>query len=232
MSESRVALVTGANRGIGLEVCRQLGTQGWTVLLGARDLEKGKAAADVLLREGVKVRPVQLDVTSIDDAQRLKATVEAEYGVLDVLVNNAAILYDGWQHVSNANLEEARQAFENNTLGPWMMAQVFLPLLRNSQHPRIVNVSSEAGSIERMSPVAPAYSVSKAALNAVTRMLAVELGRPFVINAVCPGWTDTDMGNKGGRPVAEGAASVVWAVNLPDDGPTGGFYQDGKLLPW
>jgi NAD(P)-dependent dehydrogenase (short-subunit alcohol dehydrogenase family) len=228
---SRVALVTGANRGIGLEVCRQLAAQGWIVLLGSRDAAKGVTASRMLAADDLSTRPVQLDVRSVDDAVRLAQVIEADYGRLDALVNNAAILYDDWQRPSNANLDEALEAFETNTLAPWRLVQTFLPLLRKSQHPRIVNVSSEAGSIAEMGVEAPAYNVSKAALNALTKMLSLELRRPFVVNAICPGWTNTDMG-KGGRPVSEGAAGVVWAVNLPDDGPTGGFFQDGRALPW
>lgn len=126
-----------------------------------------------------------------------------------------------------------QEAVETNLYGPWRMAQMFLPLLRHSQHGRIVNVSSEAGSLASMGGGTPAYSITKAALNALTRMLAAELrGEHILVNAVCPGWVATDMGGSGGRPVKDGAASVVWAVTLPDDGPTGGFFRDGKALKW
>ena len=126
-----------------------------------------------------------------------------------------------------------REAAETNLYGPWLMVQEFLPLLRNSDHPRIVNVSSEAASLAGMGGGTPAYTASKVALNALTRMLADELRRDrILVNAVCPGWVATDMGGPGGRPVAEGAASVVWAATLPDSGPTGGFFRDGRPLPW
>ena len=122
---------------------------------------------------------------------------------------------------------------QTNLLGAWRTVLAFLPLLRRSPHPRVVNVSSEGGSLAGMSGGTPAYSVSKAALNAMTRVLAAELrGERFLVNAVCPGWTATDMGEWEGRPVAEGAASVVWAVTLTDDGPSGGFFRDGQPLPW
>src|SRR5439155_20567574 len=125
------------------------------------------------------------------------------------------------------------EAVETNLFGAWRMVRAFLPLLRRSRHARIVNVSSEAGSLTAMGGGTPAYRVSKAALNAVTRMLAAELRREHIlVNAVCPGWVATDMGGQGGRPVAEGAASVVWAATLPDDGPTGGFFRDGRPLDW
>lgn len=228
----RLALVTGANRGIGFEVCRQLGQAGFTVLLGSRDFAKGAKAARTLQAGGIQVVPCHLDVTSHESVYALRQRVQQDYGALDVLVNNAAILYDIWQRASNASLAEAQQAWDTNTLGAWRMIQAFAPLLRHSASPRIVNVSSEAGSLASMDPSAPAYSLSKVALNGLTRMFAHELA-PYriLVNAVCPGWTATDMGG-GGRPVAEGAASVTWAALLPDDGPSGGFFRDGRSLPW
>jgi NAD(P)-dependent dehydrogenase (short-subunit alcohol dehydrogenase family) len=233
MSDSPIVLVTGANRGIGLEVCRQLAQRGYTVILGARDLAKGEEAAATLKREGLQVLPRQLDVSDRQSIDRLRDQVESEFGRLDVLVNNAAILYDTWQRALNADLNVVREAFETNTLGAWQMCQAFVPLLRHSQHPRIVNVSSEAGSLASMGSGTPAYNVSKVALNALTKMLSSELrGDHILVNSVCPGWVATDMGGSGGRPVKEGAASVVWAVTLPDNGPTGGFFRDGKPLAW
>lgn len=233
MPTAPLALVTGANRGIGLEVCRQLAQREYTVILGSRDSLKGEEAAAALAAEGLNILPRQLDVTDPESIDRLRAQVASEFARLDVLVNNAAILYDHWQRASNADLMQVRQALETNTLGAWMMCQAFLPLLRRSQHGRIVNVSSEAGSLASIGAAAPAYNVSKVALNALTRMLAMELReRHILVNAVCPGWVATDMGGSGGRPVADGAASVVWAATLPDDGPTGGFFRDGQSLPW
>lgn len=231
--DSPIALVTGGNRGIGLEVCRQMAQHGHRVVLGSRDLAKGVAAAQALVGEGLAVQALQLDVadgSSVEDVQRWLA---AEYGRLDVLVNNAAILYDTWQGAVDADLAVVQEALETNTFGPWRMAQALLPLLRRSRRARIVNVSSEAGSLAGMQGGTPAYSLSKAALNALTRMLAAELrGAGILVNAVCPGWVATDMGGSGGRPVAEGAAGIVWAATLPDDGPSGGFFRDRKPLPW
>ena len=216
-----VALVTGGNRGIGLEVCRQLARSGHEVILGSRDRAKGEAVA-----RGLRV--VRLDVAD-DESVRAAA---AEIDAVDILVNNAAILYDTWARGATADLAEVHAAFETNLFGAWRTTQAFLPQLRRSAHPRIVNVSSESGSLNGMSGGTPAYSVSKAALNALTRILASELRADgILVNAVCPGWTDTDMG-QGGRPVEQGAASVVWAAELPDDGPTGGFFRDGRPLPW
>jgi NAD(P)-dependent dehydrogenase (short-subunit alcohol dehydrogenase family) len=225
--------VTGANRGIGLEVCRQLADRGYAVVLGSRDAAKGKRAAAALAKDGSTVRPCQLDVTDPESIERARAQVAADFGRLDVLVNNAGILYDTWQRAVDADLAQVREALETNTFGAWNMVQAFLPLLRRSRHARVVNVSSEAGSLARMGGGTPAYALSKAALNALTRMLAAELRQEgILVNAVCPGWVATDMGGSGGRPLAEGAASVVWAATLPDDGPTGGFFRDGRALPW
>ncbi|MBW4432806.1 MAG: SDR family oxidoreductase [Pelatocladus maniniholoensis HA4357-MV3] len=228
-----IAIATGANRGIGLEVARQLARQNITVILGARDLEKGKAAAETLAKEGLEVLPRWLDVTNQESIDRLVTQVKEEFGRLDILINNAGILYDTWQQAINANFDTVYEALETNTFGPWRMCQAFIPLLRQSKHGRIVNVSSGAGSLTSMSGGTPAYSVSKVALNALTRMLAEELrGTGILVNSVCPGWVATEMGGAGGRPVEDGAAGVVWAAMLPDDGPTGGFFRDGKPLAW
>jgi|SRR5579885_354190 NAD(P)-dependent dehydrogenase (short-subunit alcohol dehydrogenase family) len=233
----QIALVTGANRGIGLEVCLQLAQKGHTVLLGSRDPEKGRAAAEKLGNENSingKIIPCQLDVTSDDSINQLFQTVNDTYGHLDILINNAGILYDTWEKASTADLEgTVRQAIETNLFGAWRMIRVFLPLIKKSRHGRIVNVSSQAGSINEMGNGPPAYQVSKAALNALTRTLAGELANTgILVNAVCPGWVATDMGGAGGGPVSIGAASVVWAATLPDNGPTGGFFRHGKPLRW
>jgi len=223
-----VSLVTGGNRGIGREVCRQLVTLGHTVILTARDENQATAAA-----EQVRAQPLHLDVTSTTGIRAAAAWIAEHYGRLDVLVNNAAITYDTWQQARSADLAVVREAAETNLYGPWQMVQGFLPLLRKSRHARIVNVSSEAASLASMGGGTPAYTASKTALNALTRMLADELRTDrILVNAVCPGWVATDMGGPGGRPVADGAASVVWAATLPDDGPTGGFFRDGHPIPW
>jgi NAD(P)-dependent dehydrogenase (short-subunit alcohol dehydrogenase family) len=216
------ALVTGANRGLGLEVARQLAALGYEVLAGARD---PGAVPEI---EGV--RAVRLDVTD----QGAVGVLARETEALDVLVNNAAIHYDTWQRVLTADLDVVREAVETNVLGAWRVAMAFAPHLGESEHGRLVNVSSGAGQLTTgMSDGAPAYSLSKAALNALTLMLADALRRDRVlVNAVCPGWVATDMGGAGGRPVEDGAAGIVWAATLPDDGPTGGFFRDGRPLPW
>ncbi|SDS39203.1 SDR family NAD(P)-dependent oxidoreductase [Jiangella sp. DSM 45060] len=225
-----VAVVTGGNRGIGLEVCRQLAARGHTVVLTARSPEAARSAAAGLAGDVV---PVRLDVTVPSHADELARFLSAEFARVDVLVNNAAIHYDTWQRAASADLDVVREAAETNVYGPWRLAMTLLPLLRASAHPRIVNVSSEGGSLASMGGGTPAYSMTKAALNAVTRMLADELRRDrILVNSICPGWVATDMGGPGGRPVESGAAGIVWAATLPDDGPTGAFFRDGRPVSW
>ncbi|TIQ45504.1 SDR family NAD(P)-dependent oxidoreductase [Mesorhizobium sp.] len=228
--DGKVALVTGANRGIGLETARQLAELGFTVLIGVRDLAKGEAAARKL---GGKVEAIALDVAAPDAAARAAAEVGRRFGRLDVLVNNAAIHYDPSARALRPDWTVIREAFETNVFGAWRVAVAFAPLLSAGGHGRLVNVSSEGGSLASMGAGAPAYSISKATLNALTRILAIELrGAGVLVNSICPGWVATDMGGPGGRPVAQGAAGIVWAATLPDDGPTSGFFRDGKKLPW
>lgn len=225
-----ISLVTGANRGIGQEVSRQLAALGHTVLVTARSED---AAVEAAAGIGRNASGLRLDVTAEDDIAQVAETIADRHGRLDVLVNNAAIAYDTWQRAATADLDYVRAAAETNLYGPWRLTQALLSLLRRSEHPRVVNVSSEAGSLASMGGGTPAYSTTKVALNALTRMLAAELHTDrIVVNAICPGWVATDMGGPGGRPVSEGAAGIVWAATLPDDGPTGGFFRDGDPVPW
>jgi len=226
-----IALVTGANRGIGLEVCRQLAQQDYRVLLTARDFGKAEDAAEDLGRDNIV--PLQLDVTNDASIRGVAAEVEARYGHLDVLVNNAGAYYDYWQTALDADFATVRAAADVNLYGPWRMAKAFTPLLKKSEHPRIVNVSSGAAALNSLGAGPPAYIASKAALNALTRMLTAELREHgLLVNAICPGWVATDPNNPGGRPIPEGAAGIVWAATLPDDGPTGGFFRDEAPLEW
>ena len=215
-------MVSGGNRGIGLAVVRDLAARGFTVIQGARDPD---AAPEV---DG-DVHAVRLDVTDGESIGALSDGLRRA----DVLVNNAAVAYDTWNRAATTDLDFVRDAFETNLFGAWALTQALLPQLRASGHGRVVNVSSGAGSLASMGGGTPAYQVSKAALNALTRTLAGELrGDGILVNAVCPGWVATDMGGAGGRPVEDGAASVVWGAVLPDDGPTGGFFRDGRALAW
>jgi NAD(P)-dependent dehydrogenase (short-subunit alcohol dehydrogenase family) len=226
----RIVVVTGANRGIGYELARQLALAGDIVVLTARS---DQAAAEAAERIGTgEIHARQLDVTDPASVGRLAEWAEGRLGRVDALVNNAAIHYDTWQRASDADLTVVREAFDTNLFGAWQTILALLPLLRRSEHGRIVNVSSEGGSLAAMGGGIPAYRTSKAALNALTRTLAAELdAERILVNAVCPGWVATDMGGPGGRPVADGAASVRWAIDLPDDGPTGGFFRDGHPSP-
>ena len=229
MWASPIAPVTGGNRGIGLEVCRQLAQNRMCVLLGVRDLAKGEKAAREMAYGGLDVEAVALDVT---DAASIRALGD-QLGAVDVLINNAGVNYDTDQTVVSADLARVKHLFETNLFGAWAMARAVAPGMRRRRWGRIVNVSSSAGSLADMGRGPPGYSASKAALNALTRLLAGELaGTGVLVNSVRPGWVATDMGGRGGRLVHGGAASVVWAATLPDGGPTGGFFRDGRPLPW
>lgn len=225
MDRARTALVTGANRGIGLEVVRQLARRGHRVLLGARDPQKGARAAAGI--EG-DVTAVALDVADPGAAARLAA----EIGSVDILVANAGVHYDTANRALDPDWRIVEEALATNLLGAWRVAAAFAPGMRARRFGRIVNVSSGAGALAGMGGGTPAYAVSKAGLNVLTIKLAAELrGTGVLVNAVCPGWVNTDMG-QGGRPVPEGAAGVVWAATLPDGGPTGGFFRDGRPISW
>ena len=231
--KGRVAVVTGANRGIGFEVCRQLGRLGVRVVLGSRNVARGAEAEAALRSEGLDVIAHQLEVTDQQSVDAFAAWLEAEYGQLDVLINNAGIMPNK-KRVLEATLDEVEAMWQVNLIGVWRTTLALLPLMQRGGWGRIVNVSSEAGSIARVNAVATAYRVSKAALNVFTKSLAEEL-RPqgILANAVCPGWVASDMGGpEATRTLEQGAASILWAVTLADDGPSGGFYQDGKTLPW
>jgi len=233
MSDGRkVGVVSGGNRGIGFAVVRGLAEGGVTVVLGSRDPAKGEDAAAKLREDGLDVRAHQLDVTDQESVDRLARFVEDELGRCDVLVNNAGIN----RHARAAEMDTAvaEEVWQTNALGAWRLAVALDPLMRRGGWGRIVNVSSGAGSLASMGSYAPAYSVSKAALNAITRVLAAELrGEGILVNSVSPGWVSTDMGGPSApRTVEQGAESVLWAVRIPDDGPTGGFFQDGESVPW
>jgi NAD(P)-dependent dehydrogenase (short-subunit alcohol dehydrogenase family) len=229
----RVALVSGANRGIGREVARQLAQLGHYLLLGSRDRSAGEGEAELIEAEGGRVSVVELDVASPDSVSRAAREVEADPGRLDVLVNNAGV-YGSYAGADEYDLDEAREVLETNLFGAWRLTQALLPLLRRSGHGRIVNVSSGGGQLDDMQGGRAAYRVSKTGLNALTRILSVEeAGRGILVNSLCPGWVRTDMGGRNApRSVEQGADTAVWLATLPDDGPSGSFFRDRKPIPW
>jgi NAD(P)-dependent dehydrogenase (short-subunit alcohol dehydrogenase family) len=221
---SRAALVTGTSRGIGAEIARQLAADhGFVVYAGARDPD------DVEEAEGIV--PIELDVTDENEIFAAQERIGSEVGHLDSLVNNAGV-YGDPAGAADYDIDRAHEVLEVNTFGPWRLIEAFLPLLRRSDAPRIVNVSSGAGQLSDMYGGRAAYRVSKTALNALTRTLAYD-ETDVKVNAMCPGWVRTDMGGSGAsRSVEEGADTAVWLATLPDDGPTGGFFRDRKPIPW
>jgi len=233
-AERRVALVTGANRGIGQEIARQLAARGLITIFGVRDREQAEAAARAVQAVPCAAHGRQLDVTDHGSVDRLLAWIEAEFGRLDVLVNNAAIVLGGGQRASAVSLADVEATLATNVIGPWRLCHAALPLMRRGGYGRIVNVSSGAGSFGEGHAGSPAYSVSKAALNMLTLKLARDLdGTNILANAVCPGWVRTDMGGQDAdRSVEHGAETPVWLAMLPDGGPSGEFFRDKQRIPW
>jgi NAD(P)-dependent dehydrogenase (short-subunit alcohol dehydrogenase family) len=231
----RVAVVTGAGRGIGHEIARQLARRGIRVVGTARDSAKGDAACAALAREGLPVEFRRLDVHDLEQAGALAQWLEGEWGRVDILVNNAGVLLDArGARASTIDVEIVRQTLETNVLGVLIVTQTLLPLMRRGGYGRIVNVSSQLGQLEAMGAGTPAYRISKTALNALTRTLAAELeGTGIKVNAACPGWVRTDLGGASApRSVEEGADTAVWLATLPDDGPSGGIFKDRKPIAW
>jgi NAD(P)-dependent dehydrogenase (short-subunit alcohol dehydrogenase family) len=233
MHTHKVAIVTGGNRGIGLEICRQLAQQGITVILTARALVKADQAAATLRDQGLTVHARQLDVTNGTQIARLVASVMDEFGRIDILVNNAGILLDRGPGL-DVTAEQLRQSFETNVIAPVQMMQAVIPYMQQGDYGRIVNVSSRMGSLTHMGAGTLAYRASKSALNAATRVIASELADSHIlVNACHPGWVQTDMGgSNAARTIAEGADTPVWLATLPDDGPTNGFFDNRQPLAW
>ncbi len=230
----RTALVTGGNRGIGFEVCRQLGALGLCVILTARDPMKGRKAAAELRVGGSAIEFHQLDVTNEASIRVLATFVRTQFGRIDVLINNAAVYPDEGRSVLEVDLETFRTTMETNVYGPLRLCQVFIPLMRAHRYGRIVNVSSGGGQLTGMTDDTPAYRMSKAALNALTCMVASAAGSAAIlVNAVCPGWVRTDMGGPHApRTVEQSVDTIVWLATLPAGGPTGGFFRDRQPIPW
>jgi NAD(P)-dependent dehydrogenase (short-subunit alcohol dehydrogenase family) len=228
----RVALVSGGNRGIGYEVARQLAGLGYRVVVGSRELARGEKAAGDL---GTRVVARQLDVTDEESIENCIAWIAEEFGRLDVLVNNAGVEGGGWRtSATDVDLDEVRDTLETNLYGAWRLTQAALPLMRRNDYGRIVSLSSGMGQLSDMGGHAPAYRVSKAGLNVLTRMLTAELSdENILVNSCCPGWVRTDMGGPHARrSVEEGADTPVWLATLPDDGPRGGFFRNREPIPW
>jgi len=233
-AERRVALVTGANRGLGFEVSRQLSASGLTVVLAGRDVAALEDARRTLAQSEQRAMTVRMDVTDVPSIVAAHRTVTEALGSVDVLVNNAAVLLFENDDVLSIPADAYRDTFKTNVFGVIEVCRVFAPDMARAGYGRIVNVSSGAGQLATMAAYAPAYSMSKAALNAFTRILAHSYRASGVlVNAVDPGWVRTDMGGPSApRSPQEGADTIAWLATLPDDGPTGGFFRDRRAIGW
>ena len=233
MATNRIALVTGANKGIGFETARQLGQKGFHVLVGARNPDAGNNAVGSLQKAGISAEFIQIDVTDSERVRHAAKDVATKYDHLDVLVNNAAIMEDD-KNVLEVDEDTVLGTFTTNTLGPLHVTQSFVPLLKKSAHASIINMSSGLGQLNEMGDTYPAYSISKTALNAVTRQFAAALKeKGITVNSVCPGWVKTDMGGPNApRTVQQGADTVTWlATEAPRD-LTGRFLRDRAVIEW
>ena len=237
--EKRIALVTGANRGIGLEIARGLATQGYKVILTSRDEAKGRAAADKLGKDGLDVAYQQLDVTDPAGVRRIADYVNKELGRLDVLVNNAGVYLDKGANfeggdVLTSDLDLVKKTMEANFYGPLRLCQALVPLMKKNRYGRIVNMSSGMAQLHDMGSGSFAYRLSKTAINVLTRVLAGELGGSnILVNSASPGWVRTDMGGPSApQTPAQGADTPIFLATLPDGGPTGGFFKDRERMEW
>jgi NAD(P)-dependent dehydrogenase (short-subunit alcohol dehydrogenase family) len=231
---AHVALVTGANRGLGLEIARQLLAQGLRVVLTGRDAAATQRAVEALGAAGKNALALRLDVTDPATIAAARRAAEQRLGPVDVVVNNAAVLLHENDDLLAIPRDAFRATFETNVFGAIEVCRVFAPPMAERGYGRVVNVSSGAGQFARLSTYAPAYSISKTALNAFTRVLAATYqGQGVLVNAVDPGWVRTDMGGQSApRSVEQGAETAVWLATLPERGPTGGFFRDRRAIPW
>jgi NAD(P)-dependent dehydrogenase (short-subunit alcohol dehydrogenase family) len=229
----KTALVTGANKGIGHQVARQLGSKGFHVFVGARNLENGQKATEGLRKNGAMATVIPLDVSNSESIGNAVHLVSAATDHLDVLVNNAGVILEGDNSITRLDPKTVTMTFGTNTLGPLFVTQAFLPLLAKSKSPRVINVSSGGGQLaDGMDTWAPAYCLSKTALNAVTCLFAAALPN-FSINSVCPGWVRTDMGGANAtRSVEEGADTIVWLATEAPANLTAKFLRDRKVIAW
>ncbi len=234
MNHQRIALITGANRGIGFEICKQLAQKKIKVILTARDEAQGKAAVQKLVKEGLDAVFYQLNVSDSTSIKSLADYVLKEFGRLDILINNAGIFIDQGKLAQNVELDIVRKTLEINLLGPLSLCQTFIPLMKKHNYGRIVNLSSGMGAFYEMGGGNASYRIAKTALNSMTVILASELsGTNILVNTMNPGWVRTDMGGKNAtRSVEEGADTAIWLATLPDNGPSGKFFLDRKEIPW
>jgi NAD(P)-dependent dehydrogenase (short-subunit alcohol dehydrogenase family) len=234
LHEKRTAVVTGANRGIGFETCRQLSQQGIITVLTSRDGSKGQAALDTLQKEGGELVSHQLDITDLESIHRLGAFIAEEYGRCDILVNNAGVFHDRGKSIFEVPIQILQETLEINSFGALNMCRTFLPLMEKNDYGRIINVSSGMGMISTLTGYSSAYRLSKVLLNAMTRIMADEVKEKNIkINTMDPGWVRSDMGGPSApRSLTQGADTIVWLANLPADGPSGGFFGDRQPIPW
>lgn len=230
----KIALVTGGNRGIGYEFCRQLAEIGFHVLLAGRNDTKGREAAQALAQSGLTVAFLHMDVNDPGSIFAAADSVRQLYGNVDVVVNNAAVYLDEGERLAGTELPVLEQTFQTNFLGAYYVIRAFLPQMQQQNYGRIVNISSGYGEYSAMDHAGTgAYKLSKLALNGMTRLLAAEITGNIKINAACPGWVRTDMGGPlAPRTAAEAAKSLLWLAQLDANGPSGGFFRDGHRIDW
>lgn len=234
MAERRIALVTGGNRGIGLEACRQLANLGIRVILGSRDAAKGAAAASELKAGGLPVDARQLDVASVQSMRECMNWIRNDVGRLDILVNNAGVMLEDADDDPLEELEIIRETMQINVYGALLLSRLSIPIMKSRRYGRIVNLSSSMGALNEMGAGYVAYRLSKAGINVVTRVIAAESeGMGILVNSLDPGWVQTAMGGaRAPRTVQQGADTITWLATLPDSGPTGLFFRDRKPIPW
>jgi len=234
MSERRIALVTGGNRGIGREVCRQLAQLGARVIVGSRDASKGEAAAIELKATGADVEARQLDVASVQSIRECMTWIRNSVGRLDILVNNAGIMLEDADDDPLEELEIIRETMQTNVYGALLLSRLAIPIMKSRRYGRVVNLSSSMGALSEMGAGYIGYRMSKAGINVVTRVVAAETeGMGILVNSLDPGWVKTSMGGpRAPRPLEQGAETIVWLATLPDSGPTGLFFRDRQPIPW
>lgn len=234
----KIAIVTGASRGLGLGTSEALAHRGYKVIMAMRSPEKEQKLINSLKMKDLDVVPMKLDISQEKSIQEFAESIRKEYGVVDVLVNNAGILIDsedgGGQSLFNTKASTIQKTFTTNTLGPFLLTQKIFPLMKQEGHGRVVNVSSGMSQLSDPQQAYAAYRISKTALNMVTNLFASEVqGEDICVNSVCPGWVKTDMGGPNAdRNIDQGVKSILWAAILPKGGPNGGFFRDGERLPW